>query len=226
MNTALSLENQAKTKLENVEKEREKFLEIQDDYENLKNGFEWADSRIWELERNSEADGNRIANLNRENAKLKQQIVDLERSKEEAVSPLKAQIDDLKRSMDAKVEKATESLKKQIEGNQSVIADLERRLHKMCETLANTMKVLNYLRFNKKEEYRVNLNQKQTTLFVGLKDYARYWLLKENEHDLATDVEKKMGIDKDIMEVLEESVQKRIEPKEPVKPKRNKDLER
>lgn len=96
----------------------------------------------------------------------------------------------------------------------------------MCETLANTMKVLNYLRFNKKEEYRVNLNQKQTTLFVGLKDYARYWLLKENEHDLATDVEKKMGIDKDIMEVLEESVQKRIEPKEPVKPKRNKDLER
>lgn len=144
----------------------------------------------------------------------------------EAVSPLKAQIDDLKRSMDAKIEKATESLKKQIEGNQSVIADLERRLHKMCETLANTMKVLNYLRFNKKEEYRVNLNQKQTTLFVGLKDYARYWLLKENEHDLATDVEKKMGIDKDIMEVLEESVQKRIEPKEPVKPKRNKDLER
>ena len=224
------MENQAKTKLENVEQEREKFLEIRDDYENLKNGFEWADSRIWELERNSEADGKRIANLNRENAKLKQQIVDLERSREEAVkeavSPLKAQIDDLKRSVDAKAEKATEPLKKQIEGNQSVIADLERRLHKMCETLANTMKVLNYLRFNKKEEYRVNLNQKQTTLFVGLKDYARYWLLKENEHDLATDVEKKMGIDKDIMEVLEESVQKRIEPKEPVKPKRNKDLER
>ena len=66
------------------------------------------------------------------------------------------------------------------------------------------------------------MNQKQTTLFVGLKDYARYWLLKENEHDLATDVEKKMGIDKDIMEVLEESVQKRIEPKEPVKPKETK----
>lgn len=230
MNAALSLENQAKTKLENVEQEREKFLEIRDDYENLKNGFEWADSRIWELERNSEADGKRIANLNRENAKLKQQIVDLERSREEAVkeavSPLKAQINDLKRSVDAKVEKATEPLKKQIEGNQSVIADLERRLHKMCETLANTMKVLNYLRFNKKEEYRVNLNQKQTTLFVGLKDYARYWLLKENEHDLATDVEKKMGVDKDIMEVLEESVQKKIEPKEPVKPKRNKGLER
>lgn len=230
MNAALSLENQAKTELENVEQEREKFLEIQDDYENLKNGFEWADSRIWELERNSEADGKRIANLNRENAKLKQQIVDLERSKEEAVkeavSPLKAQIDDLKRSVDAKVEKATEPLKKQIEGNQSVIADLERRLHKMCETLANTMKVLNYLRFNKKEEYRVNLNQKQATLFVGLKDYARYWLLKENEHDLATDVEKKMGVDKDIMEVLEESVQKKIEPKELTKPKRNKGLER
>ena len=63
-------------------------------------------------------------------------------------------------------------------------------------------------------------------VFQGVEDYARYWLLKENEHDLATDVEKKMGIDKDIMEVLEESVQKRIEPKEPVKPKRNKDLER
>lgn len=115
MNAALSLENQAKTKLENVEQEREKFLEIRDDYENLKNGFEWADSRIWELERNSEADGKRIANLNRENAKLKQQIVDLECSKEEAVkeavSPLKAQIDDLKRSVDARVEKATEPLK-------------------------------------------------------------------------------------------------------------------
>ena len=95
-----------------------------------------------------------------------------EEAVKEAVSPLKAQIDDLKRSVDAKVEKATEPLKKQIEGNQSVIADLERRLRKMCETLANTMKVLNYLRFNKKEEYRVNLNQKQTTLFVGLKDYA------------------------------------------------------
>ncbi len=81
-------------------------------------------------------------------------------------------------------------------------------------------------RIDKPRRARYTFDKKQTTLFVGLKDYARYWLLKENEHDLATDVEKKMGIDKDIMEVLEESVQKRIEPKEPVKPKRNKDLER
>ena len=94
------------------------------------------------------------------------------RSSERSSKPVKGSNRRFKAFRRCQVEKATEPLKKQIEGNQSVIADLERRLRKMCETLANTMKVLNYLRFNKKEEYRVNLNQKQTTLFVGLKDYA------------------------------------------------------
>lgn len=181
MNTALSLENQAKTELENAEQEKEKFLEIQDDYENLKNGFEWADSRIWELEQDSEVDKNRIVSLTRENTQLKQQIIALERSREEAVNSLRDQIDDLKHSVDAKVEKATEPLKKQIE-------TLQGRLNRSYKTIIDIVRSIGMLTQHE-STYKADLTPKQSRLLTAITTYAQNFAKKEGFSESATDMQ-------------------------------------
>jgi hypothetical protein len=121
---------------------------------------------------------------------------------------LKAQINDLRQSIEQRVQSAIKSLQEQIQALQSVKKSLEERLHGMCESLTNVVKAFNLLKYDKDSGYRVELTKKQSRLFDGLENYAKNWLREENKHDMAVDIEKHIGLSKGIEKEI-----KALEPK-------------
>lgn len=121
---------------------------------------------------------------------------------------LKAQINDLRQSIEQRVQSAIKPLQEQIQALQSVKKSLEERLHGMCESLTNVVKAFNLLKYDKDSGYRVELTKKQSRLFDGLENYAKNWLREENKHDMAADIEKHIGLSKGIEKEI-----KALEPK-------------
>lgn len=121
---------------------------------------------------------------------------------------LKAQINDLRQSIEQRVQSAIKPLQEQIQALQSVKKSLEERLHGMCESLTNVVKAFNLLKYDKDSGYRVELTKKQSRLFDGLENYAKNWLREENKHDMAVDIEKHIGLSKGIEKEI-----KALEPK-------------
>lgn len=121
---------------------------------------------------------------------------------------LKAQINDLRQSIEQRVQSAIKPLQEQIQALQSVKKNLEERLHGMCESLTNVVKAFNLLKYDKDSGYRVELTKKQSRLFDGLENYTKNWLREENKHDMAADIEKHIGLSKGIEKEI-----KALEPK-------------
>lgn len=121
---------------------------------------------------------------------------------------LNAQINDLRQSIEQRVQSAIKPLQEQIQALQSVKKSLEERLHGMCESLTNVVKAFNLLKYDKDSGYRVDLTKKQSRLFDGLENYAKTWLREENKHDMAEDIEKHIGLSKGIEKEI-----KALEPK-------------
>lgn len=78
MNAALSLENEAREKaeelsaeLDSARQEKEKWVKNQDDYEVLKHALEGMKAKYDELDRVSWSDYNRACRLQKENEELK-----------------------------------------------------------------------------------------------------------------------------------------------------------
>lgn len=120
---------------------------------------------------------------------------------------LKVQISDLKQTIEQRVQSAIKPLQEQIQALQSVKKSLEERLHGMCESLTNVVQAFNLLKYDK-GDYRVELTKKQSRLFDGLENYAKSWLREENKHDMAIDIEKRIGLSKGIEKEI-----KALEPK-------------
>lgn len=120
---------------------------------------------------------------------------------------LKAHISDLKQSIEQKVQQAIKPLQEQIKSLTELKTHLENRLNGMCQSLTNVVKAFNLLKYDK-GDYRVELTKKQERLFDGLENYAKNWLKEEHKHDMATDIEKHIGISKGIEKEI-----KALEPK-------------
>lgn len=207
MNAALSLENEAREKaeelsaeLDSAKQEKEKWLKNQDDYEVLKDALEGMKARYDELDRVSWSDYNRACRLQKENEELKKQITDLEQSKEkavrEAVEPLKAQIADLKQVMDKKVREAIEPLEKQIESLRSTVKG-------SYESLRNAVQAVAMFKYDKDGIYKAELTSKQSRLIDAIANYGAYWARKDGYDKLAEDMEERIGISKGIQKEID-----------------------
>ena len=87
----------------------------------------------------------------------------------------------------------------------------------MCHVLANTVKAFNMLKYDDRNGYKINLNEKQERLFNAIKNYAEGFLDKENRQELIEDMSENIGFSKGIREHIQ-----KLEPKKT----RNIDMER
>lgn len=94
---------------------------------------------------------------------------------------------------------------------------LEHSLDDMCHVLANTVKAFNMLKYDDRNGYKINLNEKQERLFNAIKNYAEGFLDKENRQELIEDMSENIGFSKGIREHIQ-----KLEPKKT----RNIDMER
>ena len=78
------------------------------------------------------------------------------------------------------------------------IDNLKSRLSDMCQILTNVVKAFNYLKFDKEEGYKLELNKKQSRLFEAIENYVCDWLKVEEQHDMAKDIREHIGMSKGI----------------------------
>lgn len=135
----------------------------------------------------------------------KQTITDLQGEN----NRLRAEILDLRQSIEKRVQQAVEPLQRQIQGFKERIADLEERLDGMCQSLTNVVKAFGMLKHDKEDGYKVTLNDKQSRLFDAIENYTKKFLRMEKKEGMAEDVEKHIGISKGISEHIEELTPKR-----------------
>lgn len=88
------------------------------------------------------------------------------------------------------------------------IDNLKSRLSDMCQILTNVVKAFNYLKFDKVEGYKLELNNKQSRLFEAIENYVCDWLKVEEQHNMAKDIKEHIGISKGISDHI-----KALEPK-------------
>ena len=116
---------------------------------------------------------------------------------------LRAEILDLRQSVEKRIQQAVEPLKEQIQAFKERIADLEERLHGMCQSLTNVTKAFGMLKHDKEDGYAVSLNDKQSRLFTAIEKYTTKWLREERKEEMAVDVEKHIGISKGISKEID-----------------------
>lgn len=114
---------------------------------------------------------------------------------QEENTTLKTENADLKQSIDKKVQEHTEPLKKQI-------LDLNERLDGMCQSLVNVTKAFGMLKYDENSGYKVDLNSKQSKLFIALENYTTKFLRLEGKEEMAVDVEKRIGFSKGIQKEI------------------------
>lgn len=123
---------------------------------------------------------------------------------------LKAENDDLRRSTEESIEKATEPLKTKIDVLERQNKGLKSRLADVCEHFASVVKAFNMLKYDKEDGYQIfNLSGKQSRLFDAIEKFATGILREHGAESDARDIEKNIGISKDIRNEIKE-----LEPKD------------
>lgn len=119
---------------------------------------------------------------------------------------LKAQIRNLKNSIDQRVQQAVNPLQRQIEGLKAHIQSLETRLRGMCLSLTKVTKAFGMLKYSKKD-YRIQeLTEPQSRLFQAIEEYSKKALRSEERGELADDIEKNVGIAPEIREEIDDLI--------------------
>lgn len=211
VNYALEKEMIISSSYDLAQKEREMAKEILDDA-NKKRAeavslFKQQKGLIEKYNNLVEKSNGLVQKVNQQNSEikeLKQTVKTLERDK----SDLKAQISDLRDSIQERVQKSVIKLKTELQ--------LSRRaFNRVCEKLTDVTKAFNMLKHDNSEGYGLDLSKKQSRLFEAIEKDTTEYLRDVGQDELATEIEKKIGISTDIRDSIKS-----------LEPKRNRGMER
>lgn len=181
--------------LKDIRGERTKLEKDKSHWRAISRDLEQRSAELSEREKSVNAMYDRQKDLNQ----LLEQSERDGKAKDQEIATLKAENGSLR----AEIKRVRETLTQKIN-------DLSERFRGAYTSLANVVKAVGMLKYDKIDGYKVEgLTKKQDRLIDGLAEYGAKWAKEDGFPEMAEEMEKRVGISKSISKIIEPQAPKR-----------------